>query len=448
MSERESHDEFLALCAVATSGSLSEEEQSRLRRHLAICPSCREAMREYKQVVETGVLLFAPEDFPAGLRPDPSWSEKDAEAALLERLKRRAEKQEEQKKLEQPKTGNESYRNPNGDGWQRRSSSLYAQAGEAVWRHLWLQYAAGILVIAALGLSLYRIGVRRGGQIAFSSAIPGQQRLEELARELADISHEREIARADAERREEAITELNHQISLQAQNIVRLKNTETNLEIHLRAGSLEQERLIQERTGLARELELAEGNRENAEQKLHALTSQGSAESARTKDLESEVAELTRALRDRSQEAERQQELLAHDRDIRELIGARDLYVAEVYDVAGNGATKKPFGRVFYTKGKSLVFYAYDLDQQNGRKSASTFQAWGRRGPGRQEALSLGMFYQDNAAKKRWILRSNDPKTLAQIDAVFVTVEPDGGSQKPSGKQLLFAYLRIDPNHP
>ena len=41
-----------------------------------------------------------------------------------------------------------------------------------------------------------------------------------------------------------------------------------------------------------------------------------------------------------------------------------------------------------------------------------------------------------------------DPKTLAQIDAVFVTVEPNGRSDKPSGKPLLFAYLRVDPNHP
>ena len=38
--------------------------------------------------------------------------------------------------------------------------------------------------------------------------------------------------------------------------------------------------------------------------------------------------------------------------------------------------------------------------------------------------------------------------TIAQIDAVFITVEPEGGSTKPSGKPLLFAYLRIDPNHP
>jgi anti-sigma-K factor RskA len=103
---------------------------------------------------------------------------------------------------------------------------------------------------------------------------------------------------------------------------------------------------------------------------------------------------------------------------------------------------------VFYTRGKSLIFYAYDLDQAAAMRKANAFQAWGRRGPDRQTALNLGVFYQDNGSKKRWILKCDDPKTLAQIDAVFVTVEPNGGSQRPSGKSLLFAYLRVDANHP
>ena len=129
-------------------------------------------------------------------------------------------------------------------------------------------------------------------------------------------------------------------------------------------------------------------------------------------------------------------------------MGARDLYIAEVYDVARTGKTQKPYGRVFYTRGKSLIFYAYDLDQEKEAKKANTFQAWGRRGPDQQHAVNLGIFYEDNASRKRWILKCDDPKTLAQIDGVFVTVEPNGGSHKPSGKSLLFAYLRIDPNHP
>src|SRR5208282_3996888 len=59
-----------------------------------------------------------------------------------------------------------------------------------------------------------------------------------------------------------------------------------------------------------------------------------------SKVLEAKVAELTQLLKDRDSTIDQQQELLAHDRDIRELMGARDLYVAEVFDVAKNGATQ------------------------------------------------------------------------------------------------------------
>jgi hypothetical protein len=103
---------------------------------------------------------------------------------------------------------------------------------------------------------------------------------------------------------------------------------------------------------------------------------------------------------------------------------------------------------VFYTRGKSLIFYAYDLDQQASAKKESTFQAWGRRGPDHQQALNLGIFYEDNVSRKRWILKCDAPQTLAEIDGVFVTIEPDGGSHAPSGKSLLFASLRNNPSPP
>src|SRR5207245_5461312 len=102
------------------------------------------------------------------------------------------------------------------------------------------------------------------------------------------------------------------------------------------------------------------------------------------------------------------QELLEHDRDIRELMGARDLYMADVHDVSKTG-TDKTYGRVFYTKGKSLIFYAFDLDAQPGFQNAKSFQAWGRKGPDEQQALSLGIFYEDNVSKKRWVLKARRP---------------------------------------
>jgi hypothetical protein len=171
-------------------------------------------------------------------------------------------------------------------------------------------------------------------------------------------------------------------------------------------------------------------------------------DTAESTSLKVQINDLNTALKDKDKEIAQEQELLQHDHDIRNLIGARNLYIAEIYDVAKSGDTQKPFGRVFYTKDKSLIFYGYDLDQQRGVKRASTFQAWGRRESDHQHDVSLGLLYQDDANQKRWALKFNDAKTIAQIDAVFVTVEPEGGSTKPSGKPLLFTYLRLDPNHP
>jgi Anti-sigma-K factor rskA len=204
-----------------------------------------------------------------------------------------------------------------------------------------------------------------------------------------------------------------------------------------------------------KELTAAQAKVQQLQETVDSLTKQHEETTSRAATLQEKVGELTELVRNRERELDqkqeevaKQQDLLEHDRDIRELMGARDLYVAEVHDVVGTGQTNKTYGRVFYTKGKRLVFYAYDLDAQPGVKNASTFQAWGRRGPDKQQALSLGIFYEDNLGKKRWVLKTSDPKTLDDIDAVFVTVEPNGGSHHPSGKQLLFAYLRVSPNHP
>jgi hypothetical protein len=61
---------------------------------------------------------------------------------------------------------------------------------------------------------------------------------------------------------------------------------------------------------------------------------------------------------------------------------------------------------------------------------------------------NLGILYMDNESNRRWMMRFDDPRRLAEIDAVFVTVEPHGGSQKPTSKPFLYALLRSEANHP
>jgi hypothetical protein len=154
------------------------------------------------------------------------------------------------------------------------------------------------------------------------------------------------------------------------------------------------------------------------------------------------LRELTDRLNAESDTVDRERKLLVADLDIRELMGARSLHIVDVFDVDGKGKTQRPFGRVFYTEGKSLIFYAFDL------KGGATFQAWGQREARDESAQSLGLFYIDDQKQNRWILKFEDPKVLAEINAVFVTVEPPGGSVKPNRQKMLYAYLNATPNHP
>src|SRR6267154_666181 len=171
----------------------------------------------------------------------------------------------------------------------------------------------------------------------------------------------------------------------------------------------------------------------------------------RSTSLEARIEELMAINRDQERRLKDSEQYLASDRDIRELMGARKLYIADVFDVDSGSRTKKPFGRVFYTQGKSLIFYAFDLDRQRGVVNANTFQVWGQKETAQGEQalpLNLGILYMDNETNHRWVMRFDDPKQLAEIDAVFVTVEPRGGSRKPTSKPFLYALLRNEVNHP
>jgi len=442
LSQTGPHDEFLELCAASTSGDLTDDEQKRLREHLALCASCRQALRQYESIVSDVIPAIAASEEPGHVQPAEMWSQErqeHAEKALFDRLAREE-------------------KHPAGETGRRNGSSIFPHrllpfSSESTWRNVWLLYAAGILLFCALSFFAYRVGMHRAADVAKGpqpqptkqEAVPTQPSLEE---QLSDAGHDRAVVNTEIAQRDKMIADLRRQLARQSSEINEMKAAQKQLESNLRAGDASRQDLSQQKAELAQNLESAQNNSRELQQKLESLAQQSVQDAARAKGSDAKVSDLTRELQEQQGALEQRDELLAHDRDIRELMGARDLYIAEIYDVAGTGETKKPYGRVFYTRGKSLIFYAYDLDQQTELKRASTFQAWGRRGPDRQQAINLGVFYEDNATKKRWILKCDDPKTLAQIDAVFVTIEPNGGSHKPSSKPLLFAYLKVNPNHP
>jgi hypothetical protein len=426
------HEEFLELCAVSTSGDLSPEEQKKLQDHLATCAECRQTLREFEVVADVGVPLLSSELATPSKEPR---SAPEVEATLTQAPAQMGTPCLNSNPTEQSKEVIFAHRNGH-------------RLTQVNGNYVWMSLAAAVLLTVALGIYSYEVGNHRGRDVVPVTPSAANTRVDALEQQISDVGHEREILKVQLAERDRTIAELRHQVEEESAALNDMKSAEANVAQSLQSDKAEKQQEDQERSNFLQRLDVAQASVQKTQTELDSLRQQRSQDQSRAESLEAQIKDLNGQLRDREQTIGKQEELLARDRDIRDLMGARDLYIAEVYDVARDGATQKPYGRVFYTKGKSLIFYAYDLDQQTVVKNASTFQAWGRRGPDRQQALNLGVFYQDNVAKKRWVLKFDDPKTLAQIDAVFVTVEPNGGSHKPSGKSLLFAYLQLDPNHP
>jgi hypothetical protein len=128
-------------------------------------------------------------------------------------------------------------------------------------------------------------------------------------------------------------------------------------------------------------------------------------------------------------------------------MAARQLHVIDVRDTDPNGNPSKAFGRVFLTEGKSLTFYAFDLNEERLATAKRLFQVWAVPAAGRNSSRSLGFLHVDAKAPGRWVLKVDNPELLKEISSVFVTVGPAAGGDQPRGQKMLYAYLG-EPNHP
>jgi anti-sigma-K factor RskA len=422
------HDRFIELCALAQPGLLSIREQRDLDRHLETCDSCRKYYKEYRVIGDEGMaFLSADEDLSEEAL---KWDNREAGERLLAALGR----QQSQRVLSIEV------------GKPRRAKALLFSNPRM---RLAIASLAACAVIA-LTLGAYRMGVQKSAE----------------THQLATVQPQREQSRepekqapADLSAAQTAqMSSLQQQISNKDQEIATLRAASIVAEEHAnQLGALNGQReselhqLLLDRDQLANELAASEKAYAVLQADYSTLRADHNRYLLHTASLESELTDLRSTSRDQERRLKEDEQYLASDRDIRELMGARKLYIADVFDVDSVSRTRSAFGRVFYTQNKSLVFYAFDLDHQPGAKNASVFQVWGQRDAetkSAQHPMNLGILYMDSESNRRWVLRSDDPKQLAEIDAVFVTVEPHGGSKKPTGKPLLYALLRKEANHP
>jgi hypothetical protein len=164
------------------------------------------------------------------------------------------------------------------------------------------------------------------------------------------------------------------------------------------------------------------------------LPPSGSQANARITDLEAQL--------------ERERQMKADPDEFTQLVAARNLHIVDVYDTASNGHRQRPFGRVFYVEGRSLVFYAYDLADEPRATAKVTFHVWGEKASLKSTTYNLGILKGDGEGQSRWVLTFDDPKVLNRINAVYVTAEAGvEGARGPRGRRILYAFLG-SANHP
>jgi predicted nucleic acid-binding Zn-ribbon protein len=417
------HEKYEELCALATAGVLTPAESVALFTHLNECAECSQMFAEYQNLATDG-MNFLHREF-AVPKAAAAFDEDKALARLIEAT-------------EAPKL--------------RLVASASPKRKRLRWSRVLTQGLIAASILCIVGGTSYWIGIRsKSLPAASTNAHPGPVPVQTPEQKL---SLENTI-RADNER----IAALEHQADGGRSEVERLRAdaqaaadklaaaTATLTSAQAQSGAQIAE-LTQERDASGAELRDAQAKYQTVQDELNTLRSQHQRDLLQMASFEGRIDSLSASLKDTNTRANDDEQFLSSDRDIRDLIGARNLYIADIMDVNEDGQSRKPFGRVFYTKTKSLIFYAYDLDRQPGIRRASTFTVWGRTGSSDRKPVNLGVLYMDSETNRRWTLRVDNPQQLSQLDAVFVTVEPQPQAERPTGKPFLFASLRREPNHP
>jgi hypothetical protein len=406
------HEYYEELCALLPIGQLTAKEYQELAEHLRVCPSCRRASDDFSVILDKMPVAETDLDEKtlAALQ-DKSYRARFLKRAVAEGVPF------SNAVLEAPFS------------WKKRP-----------WPRLRLMPSlAAVATTTMVILSVQMFRLSKKVPHAIPQPIPQSAQTKPLT---ADAQDERRIA----------------QLQLGVATLVNEANQRQTVISELKA-RLSKSRAESEsaRRDLSKAIEQLAQFQEQASETQHALDSDRAELSRARSDKDSvdaalvdqqiKINELAARVKEKEGLAEREQQLTAIPKDVRELMGARNLHIVDVSDVDGNGRSKKSFGRVFLVEGKSLMFYAFDLGDR-GNPAKVSFQLWGQLEGIQTVARSLGVFYVDDHAQNRWALKVNDPEKLTGINSLFVTVEPLGGTKRPTGKKLLYAYLGTQANHP
>jgi hypothetical protein len=399
------HDRFRELASLEAIGELSPEEHEEFQRHKDTCPQCRELIAETTSLATAAFLAGSPNNENPTLK--------------VERHRRLREGIAQRLPTVAPVLFVQRYRHAVAAG-----------------------IAAAFLLGAGVGTAIgYRAQPRSAAKSSAQIAVPAEVlptkapvvapgesvRWQEA---IADLQRKMEVARGDN-------LALRDKLALADQHTTEL---ETRLNEVEKQSSAQGQEVVQSRN----ELSAARSELSQAKESVSASQKKIDSLQYALSDREARLTEV-------SARVEREREMLSAGREIRDIMGARDLHIVDVIDRDGKGRARKAFGRAFYTQGKSLIFYAFDLPAKSTADGKFVYAAWGSNSNNlnSKAAHSLGIFYNDDQTQHRWAMKFDDPKLLEEIDTVFVTLEPAGRPfAAPTGKPLLEAYFGTPPNHP
>ena len=424
------HEHFDELAAAASIGQASAEELLEFEQHASICEPCRQTYQEY--------LCLAAQQF-AKAQNDRSLTQQEAYECLNSDLltQRFLESAESQGIHFSSEVGREIVTIiPKRVRLARASRQLLPRFAFAV-------------VLLLLSVTVYHR--LRGSQKGVGSSATAVS----LASEAADrgsVSSMQRVSELMGEKRAllAEVEELNNVELRQLKEQIKLRDADLEL------SARNYRDLLRERDAVASEARAAEQRGAEAQQRAAEARGELASSEARAGELEAVLVDNQTKLGDvraeldtKTAALEREGQLLLRDHDVSNLMAARNLHIVDVVDTDGHGKNQPAFGRVFFTEGKSLVFYAYDLNEAKMEKANLEYRVWAKKEGGDKQVRRLGIFYADDKAQKRWVFKCDDPKILADIDSVFVTLEaPSGSSLDPKGPKLMYAYLRGQPNHP
>ena len=424
------HDDFEEICAAAGIGQATGEELAQLEQHAAECTRCRQA---YVDCLNVAAQQFA------RAKQNPTLSAKEVEEYIdsdlfVRRFLDRAEREGITFSREVDKAVNPPAR------------VSFEFSPIAWWRVPKTAFAAAVLFIAlaSSGYLYWRNSFNRlrGGSESQRSVVepaapvtptnPDIANLEDINQKL-----QAEIGRLSGELRKtsDLLAASQENVKLASKDYALLASDRQALELKVK--QVQQELTDAQALTSSAQQEASSQHRRAADSEATLVASQ-----IKLHDLED-------ALKEKSIALDQERQLLSLGHDVTDLMGARNLHIVDVVDTDGHGKARPAFGRIFFTEGKSLIFYAYDLNEAKIEKANYQYQVWAKKeGPNRQ-AQRLGIFYSDDKVQRRWVFKCDDPKLLREIDSVFVTFgRPDGNPSHPDSPSLMYAYLRGQPNHP